>query len=169
MELLEIGRIIRPHGLTGRVKVLSYIESQEVLVGLSEVLIGREVHEAVPYELIAAQTGRNAFIMQLGGIELKEAADGLVGLSVWIPSGKMKKLSDDEYYWREIIGLEVRTEEGRSIGRIDSVFPTGSNDVYVCRDGEKEILLPGISEVVRKVDIDAGVMVVRLLKGLADS
>jgi 16S rRNA processing protein RimM len=55
------------------------------------------------------------------------------------------------------------------LGRIESVFPTGSNDVYVCRKGEKEILLPAIEEVVRKIDMDRRIMVVRLLKGLAVS
>jgi 16S rRNA processing protein RimM len=60
----------------------------------------------------------------------------------------------------------VLTEEGEPLGTIRAVFPTGSNDVYVCSGGEREILLPAISEVVRKVDIQKGLMTVRLLKGL---
>jgi len=60
----------------------------------------------------------------------------------------------------------VLTEEGDTLGTIEAVFPTGSNDVYVCRGGKREILLPAISEVVRKIDIQKGLMTVRLLKGL---
>jgi len=78
----------------------------------------------------------------------------------------MKKLPEGEYYWREIIGLKVVTEDDQVLGRIESVFPTGSNDVYVCRGGEREILLPAIGEVVRKVDTAGRIMVVRLPEGL---
>jgi 16S rRNA processing protein RimM len=169
MELLEIGRIIRSHGLTGRMKVLSYLESQDVLDNLTEVLVGRSVQEAETLLLDSVQTGRECFILKLGGIEDKDAASRLVGSSLWMPLQKMKKLPDGEYYWHDIIGLEVVTEEGRILGRIESVFPTRSNDIYVCRGNGKEILLPAIEDVVRKIYMDHRMMVVRLLKGLADS
>ncbi len=169
MELLEIGKIIRPQGLAGRLKVLSYLESQDVLDGLHELFIGRSAREAAVFPLHAVQKGREFFILALGGIEDKDAASKRVGSSVWMPSAAMKKLPDGEYYWHEIIGLEVVTEEGRVLGRIESVFPTGGNDVYVCRGEEKEILLPAIGDVVLKVDRERGIMVVRLLKGLTES
>jgi 16S rRNA processing protein RimM len=169
MELLEIGKIVGCHGLAGRVKVLSYLDSQDMLNNLPVVFVGRRSQETIPFSLDAVQPGRGFFILKLGGIEDRDAAADLVRLSVWMPSEKMKKLPEGEYYWREIIGLQVFTEEGQSLGRIESVFPTGSNDVYVCREGEKEILLPAIGEVVRQIDTDRGIMVVRLLRGLAES
>ena len=169
MELLEIGRIVRSHGLTGRMKVLSYLESQDVLDHLEVVSVGRRVQDAVTFSLDSLQTGRKWFIMKLAGVEDKDAASKLVGSSLWMPLEKIKKLPDGEYYWHDIIGLEVVTEEGRILGRIKSVFPTGSNDVYVCRGNGKEILLPAIDDVVQKIDLDHRVMVVRLLEGLADS
>jgi 16S rRNA processing protein RimM len=169
MELLEIGRIIRCHGLAGRVKVLSYLESQDILDNLPEVFVGRRVLETVLFSVDAVQPGREFFILKLSGIDDRDAAAKLVRSSVWMPAEKMNKLSEGEYYWHEIIGLQVVTEEGQALGRIESVFPTGSNDVYICRGGEKEILLPAIGEVVRKIDTDRGIMVVRLLRGLTES
>jgi 16S rRNA processing protein RimM len=169
MGLLEIGRIVGRHGLAGRVKVLSYLDSQDMLNDLPEVFIGRRSQEAVPFSLEAVQPGRGFFLLKLGGIADRDAAAKLVRSSVWMPSEKMKKLPEGEYYWRDIIGLRVITEEGQSLGRVESVFPTGSNDVYVCRAAEKEILLPAIGEVIRKIDTDHGIMVVRLLKGLTES
>jgi 16S rRNA processing protein RimM len=83
-----------------------------------------------------------------------------------ISLNKLEILPEDEYYWRDITGLKVITENGHVLGSITSVFPTGSNDVYVCSGGEREILLPGIAEVIRTIDIERGVMVVRLLDGL---
>ena len=105
----------------------------------------------------------------LGGIDDRDAAAGICGSSVWMPVERMQKLPEGEYYWNEIVGLQVVTEEGRDLGRIEAIFPTGSNDVYVCREGKREILLPAIEEVVRRIDRDRGVMVVRLLKGLIGS
>jgi 16S rRNA processing protein RimM len=166
MELIEIGRIVRSHGLEGRVKVLSYLESPETLHDLSGLFVGRAVPEAVLFPLVAVQAGRDFFILQLGGVDDRNAAERLRGCSVWMPSETMRKLPEGEYYWRDIIGLQVLTEEDEILGRIESVFPTGGNDVYVCRGGGREILLPAIEEVVRKIDTDRGVMVVRLLKGL---
>jgi 16S rRNA processing protein RimM len=169
MEFLEIGRIIRCHGLAGRLKVLSYLESQDVLDNLPEVFVGRGIQDTVPFPVDAVQPGRGFFILKLGGIEDRDAAAKLVRLTVWISSAKRGKLPEGEYYWREIIGLEVFTEEGQILGRIESVFPTGSNDVYVCRGEGKEILLPAIGDVVREIDTDRGIMVVRLLRGLTES
>ncbi len=166
MELLEIGRIVRSHGLTGWLKVLSYLESPEVLHDLSGLFVGRSVAEAVLFPLVAVQAGKDYFILKLSGIDDRDAAARLRGSSVWMPAEKMKKLPEGEYYWREIIGLQVLTEEDQILGRIEAVFPTGGNDVYVCRGAGREILLPAIGEVVRKIDTDRGVMVVRLPKGL---
>ena len=169
MELIEIGRVVRSHGLEGRVKVLSYLESTEVLYDLSELFVGSSVPEAVLFPLVAVQAGRDSFILQLRGIDDRDAAERLRGLSVWMPSEEMRKLPEGEYYWREIIGLQVLTEGDEVLGRIEAVFPTGGNDVYVCRGGGREILLPAIGEVIRKIDTDRGIMVVRLLKGLVES
>jgi 16S rRNA processing protein RimM len=152
--------------MAGRMKVLSYLESPEVLHDLSGLFVGRSVSEAVLFPLVAVQVGKGSFILQLGGIEDREAAARFKGSSVWMPSEKMRKLPEGEYYWREVIGLQVLTEEDEILGRIEAVFPTGSNDVYVCRGAGREILLPAIGDVVRKIDTDRGVMVVRLLKGL---
>lgn len=166
MAFIEIGRIVRPQGLTGRLKVLSYLASAEALGTLTEVLVGRKVAEAIPYPLEAVQKGKGFFVLKLGGVEDREAVSPLVGHSLWMPRDKLARLPAGEYYWEEILGLQVVTEAGEVLGRIESIFPTGSNDVYVCRAGNREILLPGIADVVRRIDPQSGVMVVRLLEGL---
>ena len=168
-KFIEIGRIVRSHGVGGRVKIRSYLERPEVLQDLSELLVGREVSEARWFPVAAIRTGKGFFTLKLGGIDDRDAAAGICGSSVWMPVERMQKLPEGEYYWNEIVGLQVVTEEGRDLGRIEAVFPTGSNDVYVCREGKREILLPAIEEVVRTIDRDRGVMVVRLLKGLIGS
>ena len=137
MGLLEIGRIVRCHGLAGRVKVLSYLDSQDVLNNLPEVFVGRRSQETVPFSLDAVQPGRDFFILKLGGIEDRDAAAKLVRSSVWMPSEKMKKLPEGEYYWREIIGLRVVTEEGQ-IPRQDRIRISDGKQRCLCLPGSGE-------------------------------
>jgi 16S rRNA processing protein RimM len=110
--------------------------------------------------------GRTHYSLKLEGVEDRNAADALRGLTVSVPYDSLETLPENEYYWEDLVGLAVVTEDGKSLGRIETIFPTGSNDVFVCREGGREILLPAIAEVIRSVDIRAGTVVVRLLKGL---
>lgn len=165
-ELFVVGKIVKISGLKGRLKVLSYLESRETLQSLEQVYLRKGKETQGPFTVRRIVARENAFLVDMEGIEDIEKAHALVGCQMLVPSSKLKKLSEDEYYWRDITGLKVITEEGHILGSITAVFPTGSNDVYVCSGGEREILLPGTREVIRTIDIEQGVMVVRLLDGL---
>jgi len=167
MRWIEIGQVVKSHGLAGRVKVLSYLESDRMLPSLKDVWIGgtRDPAKRYPIENVRPE-GRNHFSLKLEGIEDRTAADALKGFSVSVPYASLETLPENEYYWEDLMGLAVVTEDGKTLGRIENIFPTGSNDVFVCREGGREILLPAIAEVIRSVDIQAGTVVVRLLKGL---
>jgi len=67
------------------------------------------------------------------------------------------------------VGLRVTTEAGEELGRLEEILETAANDVYVVRGAGEEILLPSIPQVVREVDLETGVMRVRLLPGLVPS
>jgi 16S rRNA processing protein RimM len=166
MELLEVGRIVKSHDFSGRLRALSYCESEKVLKSTEEVFLRQGSADPVPFKLREIRGSRKNLIVSFEGIDDDDAARGLVGSEILVPRDRFAKLPDDEFYWWELIGLEVRTEEGRSLGRIESIFPTGGNDVYVCTGGEREILIPAIGEVVRDIDKDKGRMIVRLLEGL---
>ena len=167
MRWIEIGQIIKSHGLAGRVKALSYLESNRLLPSLKEARIGPDRNSAKRYPIENVRPeGRTHFSLKIEGIEDRNAADALRGLSIFLPYDSLETLPEGEYYWEDLIGLSVVTEDGKPLGQIESIFPTGSNDVYVCKEGGREILLPAIAEVIRSVDIRAGTVVVRLLKGM---
>jgi len=92
----------------------------------------------------------------------------LTGREVYIRRDQFPELSDGEYYWCDLIGLVVQSEDGETLGELVDIFETGSNDVYVVAAGEREILIPATEEVVLDVDLDAGRMVVRPPDGLLD-
>jgi 16S rRNA processing protein RimM len=167
MDFLEIGKIVKAQGLKGRVKVLSYLESgAEMLQSLDEVFIRRGKDQNVSYALKNFQVKGKCFYLDMAGIENIDQAEALLGCLVLVPADKMGPLSEDEYYWQQLIGLEVMTEEGTLIGTLAEIFPTGSNDVFVCRGGAREILLPAIADVVLTVDLKKKILVVRLPEGL---
>jgi 16S rRNA processing protein RimM len=75
-------------------------------------------------------------------------------------------LDAGEYYWSDLVGMSVHTTNGECLGTIQHIFPTGSNDVYVVRDGSRETLVPALAWVVVKVDVEAKAMTVDLPEGL---
>jgi len=166
MQFLEIGKIVKAHGLNGRVKVLSFMQSPDLLKSLKEVFIRRGKDAPALFSLKSLQIKGSCFYLEMGGIGSIDQTEGLVGCPVLIPARKLPPLPEGEYYWEELIGLEVVTEEGRFLGKVERIFPTGSNDVYVCSGAEEEILLPAIADVVRNIDLEKGAMVVRLLEGM---
>jgi 16S rRNA processing protein RimM len=167
MDFLEIGKIVKAQGLKGRVKVLSYLESgAEMLQSLDEVIISQGKDKRVSYALENFQIRGKCFYLDMEGIENIDQAEALLGSLVLVPAAKMGALPEGEYYWQQLIGLEVITEAGTLIGTLAEIFPTGSNDVFVCRGGAREILLPAIADVVLTVDLEKKIMVVRLPEGL---
>ena len=77
------------------------------------------------------------------------------------------ELPEGVYYLADLIGLDVYTEEGEFLGKVDDIYSTGANDIYVVKNEEgKEKLLPGIDVVIKNIDIDSGKINVNLLEGL---
>lgn len=166
MDLFEIGRILKPRGLKGQMRCFSYLESEGLRESLKEVAIRPPGGEPRSYRLKELSFAGKFFFLSVEGIDNPETVQTLAGADVLAPVNALGHLEEDEYYWRDIIGLEVVTEDGKSLGQVKEIFSTGSNDVYVCRDGEQEILLPAIADVIRRIDFSEKRMVVRLLEGL---
>jgi len=166
MDLFEIGRVLKPRGLKGQMRCFSHLESDELRESLREVCIRTPDGKADFYSLREISFAGKFFFLSVEGVDTPEAAGAFAGSDVLAPVDVLIPLEADEYYWRDIIGLDVVTETGQFLGKVQEIFPTGSNDVYVCRHGEKEILLPAIADVICKIDLGEKRMVVHLLEGL---
>ena len=120
----------------------------------------------VPYKISAARTHRKRLLLRLANIEDRESAEALRGQDVSISVADAEPLQPDEYYIRELIGLQIVTEEGEVLGTLKDVLETGANDVYVVTHDGEEWLLPAIKDVVRAIDLERKEMSVHLLPGL---
>jgi 16S rRNA processing protein RimM len=105
-------------------------------------------------------------LLQLDGCVSREMAQLLAGSELCVQREELPPAPAGEYYWWDLEGLTVYTEDGDCLGRVEEFFPTGSNEVLVVRKGEQEVLLPFIKEVIRAVDTRQGIMQVRVIPGL---
>lgn len=161
-KYLEIGRITKTHGLKGMVRVISYLTESIFINQGEKILVVQNDRESF-CEVQTFRPQGTHFLIKFAGIETPEAAAELVGATLRRNRDKFPPLEENEYYWADLLGMEVMTETGESVGKLEAILPTGSNDVFICRRPEGETLVPGIGEVVLSVDVEKKAMIVRLL------
>lgn len=165
--LITIGRVVKPWGVKGEVKIEPLTDFPDRFGKLERVYLASP---AGPIECriksVRFRGGAPHIIFE--GYETPEKARTLAGWLVQIPSDEAIPLPEGSYYWFELIGMEVFTERGERLGVIDDIFRTGSNDVYVVKKGRKEYYIPATQEVIRGVDRRERRMLIHVIDGLLD-
>ena len=168
-ELIVIGKITGVHGIGGKVRVVSYAESPATFVSQDYLYLKDQRGTVKKYGLAQAKPHKNVLLLIFNGITSLDEAVKLVGSSLLIEKRKLGLLHEGEYYWDDIIGLEVFTDNGEFLGIVEEILQTGSNDVYVVRKDDREYLVPAISSVVLKIDVNENMMVVHPIEGLFEN
>ena len=163
-RFVEVGRVLRPWGVEGEMRVEVLGDSPATFRGRKRVFIGGRPH---PVQRSRPHQGR--VILKLQDIETPEAVDALRGALLEIPEAELSPLPADTYYHFQIIGLKVVTSGGEPIGEIVDILSTGSNDVYTVKGERGEVLIPAIADVIRQVDLERGVLIIEPLPGLLDA
>jgi len=161
-----IGKIVGVHGIKGANRFKSYAESLSVFApGLSLLMRDNRSGET-NVEIIWVKPHTGTPLISFKGVSDRDQAQALIGNELFIPHTQLPALDKDAFYWFELVGLEVYTTGDEYLGRIDSIFPTGSNDVYVVKDRQKEVLIPALESVVIDIDLENNRMQVDLPEGL---
>jgi 16S rRNA processing protein RimM len=105
-------------------------------------------------------------LIKFRGIDTQEDAIRLRGAQLEVPLDEVPSLSPDSYYHFQILDMEVWTQAGEFLGMVEEILSTGSNDVYIVRQGKSEVLIPAIQDVIVKVDVEKGRITVDLPEGL---
>lgn len=167
---LSIGKIVGAHGVKGNVKVYSFVESLSLFEQESSILVVSAKGSEKIFKIKWIKPHGRVVLLSLEGIENRDLAETLIGSELFVKRDSFPKLVDGSYYWFEIIGLAVFTNDEKYIGRVESIIPTGSNDVYVVKDAQKdrdnEILIPAIESAVLEIDLEQKRMIVDLPEGL---
>ncbi|MBI4496084.1 MAG: 16S rRNA processing protein RimM [Deltaproteobacteria bacterium] len=164
--LLLIGRVIKPRGLKGQINVIYFGEGGKAFSPGQVIYIQDLQGGCRPFSIILSRLRRNVVTLALQGMDRIEEAQGLMGRSVYVTKESLESLPPGEYYWYQLLGLTVKTEEGKELGRLEEILPTGSNDVFVIRREGREVLIPAIEEVIVRINLAEGTMVIRPMGGL---
>ncbi len=160
-DWVEVGRVAKPFGLEGWLLIQLYGDDPTNLLAAEQLRL-QGTPGRIPFRVLGAESagpdasGQARLRVRLGGLGSKERAEVWTGASVWIPESVLAPLPEGEFYWRELIGLRIRTLDGRDLGRVDEIWPTGSNDVLVVRQGAQTLLVPALRTVLTEIDKDAG-------------
>jgi len=154
--LVQLGRITGLFGVQGWVKVFSDTRPREAIVNYSPWFL--KIGEA--WREIEVEDGRaqgKGVVAKLAGFGDRDQAAGLIGVEIAVKAAQLPPPKQGEYYWAQLVGLEVVNLAGERLGKVSHLFETGANDVIVVRNG-RERWLPAIPDVIREVDLQAGVL-----------
>jgi len=161
---VHVGKVVSAHGLRGQLKVAPITDIPERWESLHEVMV-RTARSATLYRVKAAREAHpGTWLVSLEGIEDRTAAEALRGAQLLVREDDSPALPEGVYYTHQIIGLQVVTTDGRELGPVTDVIETGANDVYATAAA----LIPAIKQVIRKIDLQAGTMLIEPMPGLLE-
>ena len=161
-DLIVLGKITSVHGVRGEVKIYSFTDPIDNLLGYPAWTLKRD-GEVKQVELVSGRLQGKILVAKLKGLDDREVARTFAGFDICVPRALLPDLDDGEYYWHQLEGLKVIDLQGQLLGRLDLLLETGSNDVMVVKPcpgslDDRERLLPYTEQCVQKVDLAAGEM-----------
>lgn len=155
-----MGRVVAPYGVNGWIKVQPFTQQYRGLLDYPLWQVGRDgAWQTQSVE--SAKVHGAAVVAKLAGIADRDQAAALQGMRIAISRDEFPAPAAGEFYWADLIGLQVINAAGVELGRVTRVFETGANDVLVVEgERERERLLPFIETVIRRVDLASGVITV---------
>jgi 16S rRNA processing protein RimM len=166
-ENRQIGRVLRPHGVQGELRVEVFTDDAH-LFDRETLLLGVKMTQLATYEVESLRMHQGRALLKLVGVDDRDGADALRDWLVCVPRGELPPLEEGEFYLYELVGMQVVTDEGELLGKVGDVLRTGANDVLVVSPSTavNELLLPDIPEVVLNINRESQTITVHLLEGL---
>lgn len=163
-ELIPIGMISGPHGIKGEVKLAPYGPLDDIQWGVLHIACKAKPSQV--RKVLSFRVHKGVYLVILEGVPDRNAAEALAGCEASVPKSCLPEAGEDEFYYSDLVGMDVFTEEGKLVGRVDNVFSTGSNDVLETSGPFGNVLIPAIENVILHVDLAAKKITVRLMEGL---
>ena len=165
---LAVGKLRRPHGIRGEMVMEVLNDFPERFRPGAVVYVGPR---RLPLTIRSVRPFQDMLLIAFEGYNDRDQVSIFRNHLVTVPAHEAPPLEEGEYYYHELLGLRVFTEEGQLLGTLVEILETGANEVYIVEPegGGPEILLPAIEEVILAVDLEARTMTVHLLDGLLDT
>lgn len=167
--MIVVGRVTRPHGVRGELRVVPYEFTISDLADVEQVTLRSEAGAERRWGLRSLRDGpRGAWLVTLEGLTDRDDAQALAGHEVLAEKALLPELVDGEYYRDQLIGLAVEDTKGKALGEVVEIFNSGSADVVTVRRGEHEWMFPATEEILLEIDVEEGRMVLDPLPGLLE-
>ena len=167
-DLILIGHVIRPHGLTGLLRIVSYAQPLETFLQAGSLFMDRGNSDFEEKKAIDIKPHGSFFLLRLSDLNSIEQAENFRKAGIYIKKDFLGEKEENEFFHYELLGLNVYLITGQYLGVVKEIFPTGSNDVYVVEGQGKEFLIPAIHQVIKEINIAQKRMIISPLKGLLD-
>ena len=166
--LIPVGKITGTHGVRGQLKVHSYSGNMDSLVVADTVVIKTTENSVRRYEIGRVSAIGGKIVFGLKDFNSISQVQEFIGSEICLFRSQFPETEENEYYWRDLLGLEVVTINGEALGSVADIFETGSNDVYVVQGKEREYLIPAVASVITTIDLENRRMVITPLEGLLE-
>ena len=164
----EIGKIAGTHGIKGTLKIFTTSAKPFVFEMLKEIILEVKNEKKV-CKIAKVGYHKNLVLLTLEEYNDINQVEGFKNGRILIPAEKALPLDKDEYYTRDLYNMDVYTQEGEYLGKLNEVYTTGANDVYgITSEGQKELLIPAIKQCILDVNLEEHRMTVKLLEGLRE-
>lgn len=167
-ELVAIGKIEKPFGIRGELRVRSLSDVPGRFEALERVTLVAPSGRALETTVNRVRGHGDSYVLGVEALTTPEDAAAFRGGLIKIPRDQTPPLPAGQYYECDLVGMQVRSEQGQQLGVLEEVLETGSNHVFVVRAGKREHLLPATRQVIAAVDVQGRSMTVRLVKGLLE-
>ncbi len=160
---VTLGRVVGAYGVKGWVKVISSTRPERNILDYSRWWIAKgEGYEA---QLLEGRVHGRGLIAQISGrdglpVTDRNVSESLIGSEIQVERSALPPAKDGEYYWHDLIGLKVQSEQGHALGEVTEVTSNGAQDILVVQDAETERLIPFVQDhIIKSVDIGQGLIV----------
>ncbi|WP_110112855.1 ribosome maturation factor RimM [Bacillus sp. CGMCC 1.16541] len=167
----NVGKIVNTHGIKGEVRVVSRTDftDERYKVGNTLYIFKENSDEGIEVKVASHRQHKSFDLLTFEGYNNVNDVEPFKNHLLKVREDQLGELNEGEFYFHEIIGCQVVTEDGEEIGKVKEILTPGANDVWVIqRKGKKEALIPYINEIVQSVDIPNQVIKIRVMEGLLD-
>ncbi|MGH7769979.1 MAG: ribosome maturation factor RimM [Candidatus Binatia bacterium] len=165
--MVALGEIVATHGLEGWLRLNPYNPDSPTLFSAREIILENDGVRS-PQRLQAVKPHKKQLLVRIEGVDGINEAEKWIGSIVSVAETNLPALSADEYYYHQVVGLEVFDTEGNRIGKITRLTSTPGGDLYVVEDEGKEHLIPATKEIVEKIDFTSGKIIINPPEGLLE-
>jgi 16S rRNA processing protein RimM len=166
--MIAIGQITKSVGIKGEVKVQPLTDRMQRFQTLRTIWLGLDDRGGNEYVVDSVRLAKDHVVLRFSGVNTRSKADALKSRYILIPDDQAERGGKDTYFLHELMGMEVVTEEGVKVGTIEDIVRMPAGDTWLIKDGEKEILIPGVKEFIRSVDMGARKAVIHVIEGLLE-